>query len=193
MPKSLQFGASKHFIALHFRLLPDTDTQLQIQILWSSVFWPHLWLHLLFNFICWCCCCCFCCTPFPNSNLKWSQFLMSWQDTYFNTLLSAMWGCGCYGCGVQLKLKSMVQRVKTECQTAVGAGGGGAVFWVALSVEDVAARVQGLKYLCLFLDILDWSIYEISGIRVIFFWALSYAFFSGSTSSNVQDFQASVP
>lgn len=41
-------------------------------------FFLHLWLHLLFNFDCCCCCCC-CCTPF--SIFKWSQFLMSWQDT----------------------------------------------------------------------------------------------------------------
>lgn len=41
-------------------------------------FFLHLWLHLLFNFDCCCCFSC-CCTPF--SIFKWSQFLMSWQDT----------------------------------------------------------------------------------------------------------------
>jgi len=42
--------------------------QIQIQILrHRSVVWClHLWLHLLFNFICcWCCCRC---TPFSNSS-----------------------------------------------------------------------------------------------------------------------------
>jgi len=38
----------------------------------------------------------------------------------------------------------------------------------------VYVRVCVLKYLYLFLDILDWSIYEISGICVISLWALSF-------------------